>query len=286
MTDHGSAKGGGVTSRRMTLGLVQMDCRIGDKEYNTRKALDYIGQAAQQGVDLLVFPEMFTTGYNSDILGDRYFELAEDPDGPTFQILSEHARTNNMYIVAPIILNGDVPGILYNGLLFIGRDGSLMGTYNKTHLWAGEKFYFRAGDEYPVFETEYGRIGCMICYDGGFPEVARILALNGAELILCPSAFPIWDKDMWDIYFASRSLENACFVAGINRVGTEDTLEMFGNNKIFAPRAKLVAEAPVNEEALLVAEIDLSETAVCRATDVPYLRDRRGASYGRLLEEC
>src|SRR5690606_35978509 len=104
-------------------------------------------------------------------------------------------------------------------------------------------------------------------------------------LILCPSAFPIWDKDMWDIYFMSRSLENACFVAGINRVGIEGKLDMFGNNKIYGPRARLIAEADNNLETMLVCSIDMSQTETCRATEVPYLRDRRNTTYNLLLNE-
>jgi predicted amidohydrolase len=269
----------------MKLGLVQMDCRIGDKTYNVNKALDFIGQAGKQQVNMIVFPEMFSTGYNTEILGKRYQELAEDPDGPTYKTLSEAAVRNRLYIVAPMVLKSPVPGVLYNGLIFIDPRGRLLGTYNKTHLWAGERYYFRAGFEYPVFDTDFGKVGCMICYDGGFPEVSRILARNGAELILCPSAFPIWDKDMWDIYFMTRSLENACFVAGINRVGREDALDMFGNNKIYAPRARLVAEAPVNVETMLTADIDMEQTAICRAGEVPYLRDLQPRSYRRLVED-
>ena len=124
----------------------------------------------------------------------------------------------------------------------------------------------------------------MICYDGGFPEVSRILALSGAELILCPSAFPIRDKDMWDIYFASRSLENCCFVAGINRVGTEDDCHMFGDNKIYDFRGHLLAEAPMDEEHLLVHTVDLDDVAYHRATDVPYLQDRRVETYQKIVE--
>jgi predicted amidohydrolase len=262
-----------------------MDCVMGEKPENIAKAVSFIEQAAKQGVNLIVFPEMFSTGYNCDILGGKYFDLAEEPEGETFVKLGKLAKEHRMYIIAPIVLKSAVPGLLYNGLIFIGSDGRLLGTYNKTHLWAGERSYFRAGHEYPVFKTEYGNIGCMICYDGGFPEVARILALNGAELILCPSAFPIWDKDMWDIYFMSRSLENACFVAGINRVGVEGKLDMFGNNKLYGPRAKLIAEAGLNVETMLVATIDMGMTAVCRVTEVPYLRDRRSSTYARLLSE-
>ena len=184
----------------------------------------------------------------------------------------------------PYCTQSEIPGLLYNGLIVISRNGQLMGTYNKTHLWAGERFWFRAGDRYPVFHMDFGTVGLMICYDGGFPEVSRILALSGAELILCPSAFPIRDKDMWDTYFGSRSLENCCFVAGINRVGTEDDCYMFGNNKIYNYRGHLLAEAPVDEEFLLVQTVDLDDVAYHRATDVPYLQDRRVETYQKLTE--
>ena len=147
-----------------------------------------------------------------------------------------------------------------------------MGSYNKTHLWlvSGSGSGQVTGIRY--FDMDFGRVGLMICYDGGFPEVSRILALSGAELILCPSAFPIRDKDMWDTYFGSRSLENCCFVAGINRVGTEDDCYMFGNNKIYNYRGHLLAEAPVDEEFLLVQTVDLDDVAYHRATDVPICR--------------
>ena len=271
--------------RKMTLGLVQMDCKMMDKAANVEKAIAYMEEAAEKNVDLICFPEMFSTGYSPDIIGKRYGELAEDPEGETFQKLAAYAKKLHMYVVAPIVLNSDIPGVLYNGLIVIDREGKLMGTYNKTHLWAGERYYFRPGYEYPVFEMDFGKVGMMICYDGGFPEVARILTLNGAELIRCPSALPIWDKDMWDIYFMSRSLENTCFVAGINRVGVEGNCSMFGDNKVFNPRGKLLAEAGVDTEELLVCTIDLDEVADSREKEVIYLKDRRPTSYGRLTEE-
>ena len=271
-------------SRNATIALVQMDCVMLDKEANLQKAKAFIEQAAQQHADLICFPEMFSTGYSPALIGPKYIDVAEEPDGPTFCFLAELAKKYSMYIVAPIVLKSEIPGLLYNGLIVISRNGQLMGTYNKTHLWAGERFWFRAGDRYPVFHMDFGTVGLMICYDGGFPEVSRILALSGAELILCPSAFPIRDKDMWDTYFGSRSLENCCFVAGINRVGTEDDCYMFGNNKIYNYRGHLLEEAPVDEEFLLVQTVDLDDVAYHRATDVPYLQDRRVETYQKLTE--
>ena len=185
-------------SRNVTVGLVQMDCVLMDKKANLEKMLNYVDEAAEKKVDLLCFPELCSTGYNPDLIGEKYLDMAEEPEGETFQLLSAKAKEYGMYIAAPIVLKSDMPGVLYNGMIVVDKDGSLMGTYNKTHLWAGERFWFRAGCEYPVFDMEFGKVGFMICYDGGFPEISRILALKGAELILCPSAFPIRDKDMWD----------------------------------------------------------------------------------------
>ena len=271
-------------SRNVTVGLVQMDCVLMDKDANRKKMLDYLTQAATKKVDIICFPEMCTTGYHPDLIRERYVDLAEKPDGETFQILSKKAKEYGMYIAAPIVLESDIPGILYNGLIMIDDEGNLMGTYNKTHLWAGERYWFRPGNTYPVFHTRFGNVGLMICYDGGFPEVSRILTLNGAELILCPSAFPTRDKDMWDIYFASRALENGCFVAGINRVGVEADCEMFGDNKIFNPRGKLLAEASIGAEELLTCSIDLDDVACLREKEVVYLRDRRPETYDALLK--
>ena len=124
-------------SKNATIALVQMDCVMLDKEANLQKAKAFIEQAAQQHTDLICFPEMFSTGYSPSLIGPKYIEMAEDPDGSTFLFLSELAKKHRMYIVAPIVLNSEIPGVLYNGLIVISRDGQLMGTYNKTHLWAG-----------------------------------------------------------------------------------------------------------------------------------------------------
>lgn len=270
--------------REVTIGLVQMDCAMMDKKKNLEKIICYIEEAHSRGVSFLCFPELCTTGYSPEIIGSRYLELAEEARGETFELLREKAARHRMYLAVPMALKSRIPGVLYNGLILIDNHGELMGTYNKTHLWAGERYWFRAGDEYPVFETDFGKVGMMICYDGGFPEVSRILALKGAELILCPSAFPIHDKDMWDIYFQTRALENGCFVAGINRVGKEGNCHMFGNNKIYNPRGRLLAQAAVDEEALLTVTLDLEETAVYREREVVYLKDRRTDTYQELLK--
>jgi predicted amidohydrolase len=260
-----------------------MESVLRDKQANLSKAAGYLDEAAAKGADLVCFPEMFFCGYSPSMTGSDYLAMAEEPEGETFRFLSAYARRHRMYVVAPIAAVCSAPGVIYNCALVIDRQGALMGTYCKTHLWAGEARTMRAGSEYPVFHMDFGTVGVMICYDGGFPEVSRILALNGAELILCPSAFPIQDKDMWDTYFGSRALENCCFTAALNCVGREEGCRMFGNNKVFNPRGHLLAEAPVDEEALLLCTFDLDEAAYHRQNGVYYLKDRRPDTYGALL---
>lgn len=269
--------------RNIKLALVQFQSKMMDVEFNIKKGIDFIGDASKQDADLIVFPELFTTGYNPDMIREKYYDFAESLDGPNVKALCEAASRFRVNIVAPMILEKQMKGIIYNSAVVIGREGKILGTYSKTHLWAGERFYFKPGEDYPVFNMDIGKIGVMICYDGGFPEVSRILALHGAELILCPSAFPIWDKDMWDIYFVSRALENACFVAGVNRVGVEGNIHMFGNNKLANPRGKLLLDAVCDKEEMQIIEIDLDDVQEFRKS-VPYLKDRRIQTYKPICE--
>ncbi len=264
--------------RNIKLALVQFESKMMDVKANVVKGLEFIKDASNQSADLIAFPELFTTGYNADMIGKNYYDLAETLEGETVTTFCEAAKNYNINIVAPIAVQKEMPGVIYNSAVVIGRKGKVLGTFDKVHLWAGDRFYFRAGDEYPVFDMDFGKIGIIICYDGGFPEASRVLALRGAELILCPSAFPIWDKDMWDIYFKSRALENACFVAGINRVGKERELHMFGNNKLANPRGKILLDADLDVEQMQVVEIDLDDVFEFRKS-VPYLKDRRIDTY-------
>lgn len=268
---------------KIKLALVQFESEVMNVEENVSKAIHFIKEAGKDNVDLIVFPELFTTGYALETIDKKFYDLAEKIDGYTIKSLSKAAKENNINIVAPIAFSKGVYGVIYNTAIVINRNGEVVGYYDKTHLWAGEMFYFTSGKDYPIFDMDFGKLGIMICYDGGFPEVSRLLALKGAELILCPSAFPIWDKDMWDIYFKSRSLENVCFVAGINRVGVEGTREMFGNNKLFNPRGEILLDAAMNKEDMQIVEIDLEDVKSYRK-EIPYLKDRKPEEYKLLTK--
>ncbi|OUO90603.1 acyltransferase [Gordonibacter sp. An230] len=273
---------GSCEKRAAHLALIQFESVLCDTAVNVEKACRMIAEAAAQGADLVVLPELFSTGYQLDIVGPRMPELAEPVDGSTVRALQDAARAGGCYVVAGLALTHMLAGVAYNSAVFIGRDGELMGVYDKQHLWALERFYFRAGADCPVFDTDFGRVGVMICYDMGFPEVARMLALQGAELVVCPSAWCAEDMDVWDVNVPARALENTVFVAAVNRFGEEDGLVMPGHTKVCDPRGHVVAELTEEAEGVLHAHIDLGTLAAARQTS-PYLRDRRPDLYDAVL---
>ena len=278
MTETKQAAGG----RTVHLALVQFESVLCDPAANTQKACRMIAEAAAEGADLVVLPELFSTGYELNIVGPHVPELAEPVDGPTVRALQDAARAGNCYVVAGLALAYDMAGVPFNSSVVIDRQGELLGTYDKQHLWALERFYFRSGCDCPVFDTDFGRIGVMICYDMGFPEVARMLALQGADLILCPSAWCQEDMDVWDVNAPARALENTAFVAAVNRYGVEDQLVMPGHTKACNPRGHVVAELAEEAEGVLHVELDLNEVVDYRQRS-PYLRDRRPDLYDLVL---
>ena len=271
------------TRPNMKIALIQFEGVLCDTAGNTAHACDLIEEAADKGADFVVLPELFSTGYNLDIVGPRLPELIERVDGPTVTALQAAAKKYGVYVVGGVALEKEeLPGVFYNSSVFIDRAGELAGTFDKTHLWALERFYFRSGCEFPVFDTEFGKVGIMICYDMGFPEVARILTLKGAELIVCPSAWCEEDHDVWNFNTQCRSLENTVFLAAVNRYGREDTLYMGGHTRMCNPRGKIMAELEEEQEGILYVDLDFSEVTKHRVTS-PYLRDRHPELYEEVL---
>lgn len=263
--------------------LAQFESKLCDPPANVVKAIPMIRQAGLDGSDMIMFPEMFTTGYELSIVGPRITELAEPVNGPTITALREAAKQAGVYVVAPIALyHDDLPSVPFNSAVLIDREGNVAGVYDKQHLWALERFYFRGGNGTPVFQTDFGTIGIMICYDMGYPEVARMLALQGAQIVLCPSAWCEPDHDVWDINVPARALENTVFLCAVNRYGREQDLYMGGHSKVCDPRGRVVAELPDEGEGVLNVEIDLADVVSNRQTS-PYLRDRRPELYGKVL---
>ena len=269
--------------RQFKIALIQYQSVIGDLQRNADRAVEMIREAASKGAKMVCFPEMFNTGYNFQLLGEGFHNCGESIDGYTITHLQKAAKECSCYVIAPITLEKKVKGVFYNAAVVIDDDGKVLGDYSKHHLWAAERYYFHAGEEIPVFDTKFGKIGVMICYDAGFPEVARILTLKGAELLFMPSAWRIQDWDMWNLNIPQRALENTLYVAGVNRFGREDDLYMFGNSKVADWRGKIIAESKEEKEEIVYAHIDLEQLTKARL-DIHYLKDRRPDSY-KLLSE-
>jgi len=266
-------------SRFVTIALAQNDCVLGDVDHNLTRVEDFVRQAADGGADIVCLPELGTTGYRQDLLGERLHTLAEEQDGPSSQRIGKLAAELGLYVILPLIERGTMPGVVFNSVVLINRQGKVVGNYRKNHAYAAEGHYFAAGNQMPVFDTDFGRIGIMICYDLGLPEVARILTLQGAEIIFVPSAWRQEDVDIWDINIPCRALENRLFLAAVNRVGTEgDTLVMHGKSKIVGPRGETLAEGKRFEEDLVMATVDLDDVVKARV-EVPYLKSRKPTTY-------
>lgn len=263
--------------RHAKLALVQFESSILDVEANSQKGLEFVRQAWKQNADLVVFPELFITGYHLDVIQHRFYELAETLDGPTLKNFRQAAKQYSINLVVPMVLK-DSAGSIFNSAAVIDRNGDIQGAHHKVHLWKEEKKYFTPGHQFSVFDLDFGRIGIMICFDAGFPETARMLALRGAELLVSPAAFAHPDKYRWDIYFPARALENGCFVAGVNRTGQEEQDIYFGNNKVVNPWGEIMTETKSENEEMQIVEIDLDQVKECRE-EIPYLQELRTETY-------
>jgi N-carbamoylputrescine amidase len=264
------------------------------KQANIQTNLNFIEQAASQGVQMLCMQEVFTTPYFCAEQETRWYESVEKiPDGPTVKLMQEVAAKHNMVIVVPIY-EEEMVGVYFNTAAVIDADGKYLGKYRKNHIphvapgfW--EKFYFKPGNlGYPAFDTAYGRIGVYICYDRHFPEGARALGLAGAEIVFNPSATVAGLSEyLWELEQPAHAVANGYFVGAINRVGHEqpwDIGEFYGKSYFCNPRGKIIAQASRDSDELVVADLDLDQIREVRNI-WQFYRDRRPESYGALVAE-
>ena len=280
--------------RTVTTGLIQLSLPELDPAARKRdiveamfaKHVPFIQDAARRGVQILCLQEIFNTPYFCPSQDASWYETAEPVPGPTCERLAELARELRMVIIAPIY-EQDAPGLLYNTAAVLDADGSYLGKYRKTHIphtsgfW--EKFFFRPGNlGYPVFETAYANVGVYICYDRHFPEGARALGLNGAEIVYNPSAtVKGLSGHLWELEQSAHAVANGYFMGCVNRVGVEapwNLGEFYGRSYFVDPRGKIVAQAAEGRDELLVAALDLDLIEEVRNT-WQFYRDRRPDSY-------
>ena len=251
--------------------------------------LPLIEAAGEQGVQILCLQEIFTTPYFCPSQDSKWYASAEPIPGPTTDLMAEYAKKYQMVIIVPIF-EREQAGYLYNTAAVIDADGTYLGKYRKTHIphtsgfW--EKYFFRPGNlGYPIFETKYAKIGVYICYDRHFPEGARALGINGAEIVYNPSATVAGlSQYLWRLEQPAHAAANGYFMGCINRVGTEmpwNIGRFYGSSYFVDPRGQIFAQASEDQDELLVAEFDLDMIDEVRSV-WQFYRDRRPELYDDL----
>jgi N-carbamoylputrescine amidase len=287
-------------ARVVTCGLIQASSACSSdeplkkiRETNIEKHMKFLDQAGKQGVQIVCMQEIFTGPYFCAEQNTRWYDATEKiPDGPTTRLMQEVAKKYSMVVISPIY-EEDGTGVYYNTAAVIDADGTYLGKYRKSHIphtapgfW--EKFYFKPGNlGYPVFKTKYADIGVYICYDRHFPEGARELGLNGAEIVFNPSATVAGLSEyLWKLEQPAHAVANAFFVGAINRVGTEKPWnigEFYGQSYFCDPRGQIVAQASRDKDELITADLDLDKIREVRNV-WQFYRDRRPETYGGLCK--
>lgn len=276
--------------REITIATVQMSPKLGEAEENLIKMSEMIAKiASQQKVDLIVFPELITSGNE---LGLRFTEIAQRVPGPTINLIAQRANEYGIYVAFGMVTKERVESVLYNSAILVGPDGDLIDVYNKIHLKGEERMAFREGFKLPIAETEVGNIGMMIGYDLAFPEVARSLALEGAEVLVVLANWESSQIDEWKTYVRARAYENAVYVAAANRVGEDVTLSFGGESMVVGPRGQIYASladetdpdtgAPL--EGFTVARIDLDDVRKYRE-EFQFIQNRQPAVYRSIVKK-
>lgn len=285
------------------LGLLQHACSA-NAAANRKKTLALAERAAKQGAQILCTQELFTSQYFCQSEDYENFKLAESIPGPSTAAFQKLAKKYNVVIVASLF-EKRTAGLYHNTAAIIDADGSLLGTYRKMHIPDDplyyEKFYFTPGDlGFRTWQTRYGKIGVLICWDQWYPEGARLTALQGAQILFYPTAIgwhPSEKKQngakqhgAWEIIQRSHAVANGCYVAAVNRIGKEvlkkvsgDGIEFWGQSFVAGTSGEILTKASVDQEEILIVPVDLAQVDQTR-THWPFLRDRRIDAYGDITK--
>jgi N-carbamoylputrescine amidase len=284
-----------MSSALLRIALVQMSCET-EPRRNLDKALARIEEAAARGAKVICLQELFRSRYFCQSEEARNFDLAEPIPGPSSEALSAAAAAHKVVVVGSLF-ERRTEGIYHNTAVVLDADGRLAGRYRKMHIPDDphyyEKFYFTPGDlDFTAHRTAHATVGALVCWDQWFPEAARLVALAGAQIVFYPTAIG-WERgevetvrrrqlQAWETVQRGHAIANGMFVAVVNRVATEDSLEFWGNSFVADPFGEVIARAGASAEEILIADCDLSLIEETRR-NWPFLRDRRIDAYGDLL---
>jgi N-carbamoylputrescine amidase len=278
------------------LALIQSSDQ-GSQQENLAAAIIEIESAAQQGAQIVCTQELFLNEYFCKTQDDAHFEKALKINSKEVKLLQDTAAKNKVVLVTSIFEEA-MTGLYYNTALIIDADGTLLGKYRKNHIpqdpFFEEKFYFAPGDSgYPVWNTSYGKIGVLICWDQWFPEAARLLALKGAEIILVPTAIgwlPEEKEEVGTQQFTAwlevqrgHAVANSCYWAAVNRTGLEAPIEFWGQSFVCNYAGEVISKGSIDSNEIVMAECDLKALEKNRQT-WPFFRDRRIDSYQDILK--
>ncbi|HLX71370.1 MAG TPA: carbon-nitrogen hydrolase [Verrucomicrobiae bacterium] len=291
------------SSANLNVGLIQTACSP-DPAANLKKTLAAAERAAKQGAKIICTQELFRSQYFCQSENHDYFKLAESIPGPSTEAFQKLAKKHRAVVIASLF-EKRAAGVYHNTAAIIDADGSLLGTYRKMHIPDDplyyEKFYFTPGDlGFRAWQTNYAKIGVLVCWDQWYPEGARLTALQGAEIIFYPTAigwhpgekkkYGALQHNAWETIQRSHAIANGCYVCVPNRIGHEilkgvggDGIEFWGQSFVAGTSGQILAKASVGQEETLVVPLDLNHVDTTR-THWPFLRDRRIDAYGNLTK--
>ncbi len=265
--------------REITVAVVQMQPTLGEPAENLDRMSDMISKiATEQRVDLILFPELVTCGYE---LGVRFTEMAQRVNGPTVNLMAQRASEFGLHIAFGMVTKEKVESVLYNAAVLVGPEGEVIEEYRKVHLRGEERMAFKEGYKLLVTETEFGTLGLMIGWDLAFPEVARCQALDGAELLCVLANWESSEMEEWRTYARARAYENTVFVAACNRVGEDVTLNFGGESIIIGPRGETYASLVEHKDPETGLPLEGYTTATIDLDDVRHHREMLQTIQGR-----
>jgi N-carbamoylputrescine amidase len=287
--------------KHIRCGLIQCSNPLNDESRSVKdiqkamvdKHIGFIEDAGKKGVQILCLQEIFNGPYFCPSQNPRWYEAAESVPGPTTDHIASVAKKYAMVVIVPVY-EREMSGVFYNTAAVYDADGSYLGKYRKHHIpqvqpGFFEKFFFKPGNGgYPVFQTRYAKIGVYICYDRHFPEGARCLGLNGAEIVFNPSATVAGlSQYLWKIEQPAHAVANGYYMGCINRVGTEapwNIGKFYGTSYFVSPRGETIAQASEDNDELLVSDLDMSVVDQVRSV-WQFYRDRRPETYEQMTQQ-
>lgn len=268
--------------REVTVAVVQMDTKLGEAEANLARMSEFTRKiTSEQKVDIIVFPELATTGYEC---GVKFTQLSQRVPGPSVNVMAQRASETGTHIAFGIATKERVESILFNSAVLVGPEGDVAHHYRKLHLRGEEQMLFRPGFRLEPVETPLGMIGLQIGWDMAFPEGARSLCLDGAEILLVSAAWDAARADEWRTFVSARAAENACFVCAANRIGEEPATTFCGESMIVGPRGQVIVDLDEATEGYILARLNLDENRRLRE-ETQIFQTRQPLSYRSIVRK-